>query len=279
VLGQLDQLGTILERNVVDLVVFAVSRDRLEVVEEALRTCEEQGVAAKICLDLFPRRVARIAVEDVAGLPLLSFSSTPSDAIALVAKRAFDLVASAAALVLLAPVLLAIAAAVKLDSPGPVLFRQRRVGLAGRTFTLYKFRSMRQDAEAQRRALEARNEMDGPVFKIRDDPRVTRVGRFLRRTSLDELPQFWNVLRGEMSVVGPRPPIPAEVRRYARWQRRRLSVKPGLTCTWQVSGRNEVDFDRWMALDLDYIDTWSLWGDVRIVLKTIPAVLLGRGAR
>jgi exopolysaccharide biosynthesis polyprenyl glycosylphosphotransferase len=215
----------------------------------------------------------------VAGLPLLSFSSTPSDAIALVAKRAFDLVASAAALVLLAPVLLAIAAAVKLDSPGPVLFRQRRVGLAGRTFTLYKFRSMRQDAEAQRRALEARNEMDGPVFKIRDDPRVTRVGRFLRRTSLDELPQFWNVLRGEMSVVGPRPPIPAEVRRYARWQRRRLSVKPGLTCTWQVSGRNEVDFDRWMALDLDYIDTWSLWGDVRIVLKTIPAVLLGRGAR
>jgi exopolysaccharide biosynthesis polyprenyl glycosylphosphotransferase len=199
--------------------------------------------------------------------------------LALVAKRAFDLVASAAALVVLSPLFLAIAAAVKLDSPGPVLFRQRRVGLAGRIFTVYKFRSMHHGAEALRPALEARNEMVGPVFKIRDDPRVTRVGRWLRRTSFDELPQFFNVLRGEMSVVGPRPPIPSEVRAYARWQRRRLSVKPGITCTWQVSGRNEVDFDRWMALDLDYIDHWSLWGDLRIVLKTIPAVLLGRGAR
>jgi lipopolysaccharide/colanic/teichoic acid biosynthesis glycosyltransferase len=160
-----------------------------------------------------------------------------------------------------------------------VLFRQRRVGLAGREFTLFKFRSMRQGAEAQQGLLGARNEMDGPVFKLRDDPRVTRVGRFIRRTSLDELPQLWNVVRGEMSLVGPRPPLPSEVRRYERWQRRRLSVKPGITCTWQVSGRNEIDFQQWMELDLAYIDRWSLWEDVRIVLRTIPAVLSGRGAR
>jgi lipopolysaccharide/colanic/teichoic acid biosynthesis glycosyltransferase len=160
-----------------------------------------------------------------------------------------------------------------------VLFRQRRVGLNGREFGLYKFRSMCHDAESKLAELRHRNEMDGPVFKMREDPRVTRIGRFLRKTSLDEFPQFWNVLRGEMSVVGPRPPIPTEVRLYKRWQRRRLSVKPGITCTWQVSGRNEVDFARWMELDLHYIDNWSLWHDLKIVLQTIPAVILGRGAR
>ncbi len=160
-----------------------------------------------------------------------------------------------------------------------MLFRQRRVGLAGREFTLYKFRSMHAGAEALLPALRTRNEAGGPVFKMRDDPRVTRVGALLRRASLDELPQFWNVLRGEMSVVGPRPPIPSEVRAYARWQRRRLSVKPGITCTWQVSGRSDVDFARWMELDLAYIDGWTLWGDIEICLKTIPAVLSARGAR
>jgi lipopolysaccharide/colanic/teichoic acid biosynthesis glycosyltransferase len=160
-----------------------------------------------------------------------------------------------------------------------VFFRQRRIGLNGREFSMLKFRSMHVDAEARLEALKAQNEMSGPVFKMTNDPRVTRVGRFLRKTSLDEFPQFWNVLRGHMSVVGPRPPIPEEVRRYQRWQRRRLSVKPGLTCLWQVQGRNELDFAEWMALDLHYIDTWSLWGDLKIVLQTIPAVLLGRGAR
>jgi exopolysaccharide biosynthesis polyprenyl glycosylphosphotransferase len=278
VLGRARELAEVLETHVLDLVVFAVPRERLSAVEPAVQACAEQGVAVKIGIDLFPGRTAP-SLEDVDGIPVLSYASAPGEVLPLVAKRAFDLVLSGAALGALAPALLVIALLVKLDSPGPVLFRQRRVGLHGRAFTLHKFRSMRVGAEAERHLLLARNEMDGPVFKVADDPRVTRVGRLLRRTSLDELPQLWNVLRGEMSLVGPRPPLPDEVRRYERWQRRRLSVKPGLTCTWQVSGRNEVGFRRWMELDLAYIDGWSLWEDVRIVLRTIPAVLLGRGAR
>ncbi|ACG72635.1 exopolysaccharide biosynthesis polyprenyl glycosylphosphotransferase [Anaeromyxobacter sp. K] len=279
VLGRLDELAAVLERHVVDLVVFAVPRDRLPEMEAAVAACQEQGVVAKIGLEPFPARHGRLTVEDLDGIPVLSYASAPQDALPLLAKRAFDVLASALALIVLSPVLAAAALAVRLGSPGPVLFRQRRVGLSGRTFTLYKFRSMRTGAEAEQARLADRNEMDGPVFKLRDDPRVTRVGKVLRRTSLDELPQLWNVLRGEMSLVGPRPPLPEEVRRYERWQRRRLSVKPGLTCTWQVSGRSEVGFGRWMQLDLDYIDRWSLWQDMRIVLRTIPAVLLGRGAR
>ena len=179
----------------------------------------------------------------------------------------------------LSPLLLAIALAIKLDSPGPVLFRQLRCGLHGRPFTFLKFRSMRVDAEALKKQLAPFNEMDGPAFKMTNDPRVTPVGRFLRRTSLDELPQLWNILRGDMSFVGPRPAVLEEVRQYEPWQRRRLSMQPGLTCLWQVSGRNELTFDEWMRLDLEYIDNWSLWLDLKIALKTIPAVLLGRGAR
>jgi exopolysaccharide biosynthesis polyprenyl glycosylphosphotransferase len=279
VLGRVSEMPALLEGHVLDLVVFAVPRGRLAEMEAAVAACEEQGTTVKIGLDLFPARRARMSVEDLDGIPLLSYASAPQEVPPLMAKRALDLVGSAAGLLLLSPVLLLVALAVTLDSPGPVLFRQRRLGLAGRQFTLYKFRSMRVGAEAEQAVLAARNEMDGPAFKIRQDPRVTRVGRFLRRASLDELPQLWNVLRGEMSLVGPRPPLPEEARRYERWQRRRLSVKPGITCTWQVSGRNEVGFRRWIELDLAYIDGWSLWQDVRIMLRTIPAVLLGRGAR
>jgi exopolysaccharide biosynthesis polyprenyl glycosylphosphotransferase len=209
---------------------------------------------------------------------MLSLTRTPSDELALAAKRLFDITVSFLVLFLLSPVFLAVAAAIKLDSPGPVFFRQRRVGLQGRTFDIFKLRSMYLDAEARLESLRTHNEMSGPVFKMKNDPRITRVGRFLRRTSLDEFPQFWNVLRGEMSVVGPRPPLPSEVRQYKRWQRRRLSVKPGITCIWQISGRNNIDFDRWMELDLEYIDQWSLWTDFQICLKTIPAVLGTRGA-
>jgi lipopolysaccharide/colanic/teichoic acid biosynthesis glycosyltransferase len=176
------------------------------------------------------------------------------------------------------PVFLLTAIAVKATSRGPVFFRQTRVGLNGRTFTLFKFRSMYQDAEARRPALEDRNEMTGPVFKIKHDPRITAVGKWIRRFSIDEIPQFWNVLRGDMSLVGPRPPIPEEVKKYERWQRRRLSMKPGITCLWQVSGRNGLDFESWMRLDLAYIDTWSLRLDVQILLRTVPVVLTARGA-
>jgi exopolysaccharide biosynthesis polyprenyl glycosylphosphotransferase len=185
---------------------------------------------------------------------------------------------SAFALLVLSPALLAVALAIKLDSPGPVIFRQRRIGVNGREFQMLKFRSMHRDAEARLASLRALNEASGPVFKIRKDPRITRVGRLIRRTSIDELPQFWNVLRGEMSIVGPRPPLPWEADQYQRRHVRRLSVKPGITCTWQVSGRSAIGFDRWMELDLAYIDSWSLWQDVKILARTIPAVLTGRGA-
>jgi exopolysaccharide biosynthesis polyprenyl glycosylphosphotransferase len=185
---------------------------------------------------------------------------------------------SLVSLFLAAPVMAIVAALIKLESRGPVFFRQVRSGLNGRRFVLLKFRSMAHDAERQKVALEEKNEMSGPVFKMRNDPRVTWVGALLRRTSLDELPQLWNVLRGDMSLVGPRPPLPSEVQQYQRWQRRRLSMKPGLTCLWQVNGRNQVDFDQWMKLDMEYIDNWSLGLDFKILARTIPAVLFSRGA-
>jgi len=210
---------------------------------------------------------------------MLTFMSAPRDELLLFIRRCFDFSAALALIALLSPLLLTIAALVKITSRGPVLFRQVRAGLHGRPFVFLKFRSMRVDAEALKSALAPFNEMDGPAFKLTNDPRVTPLGRWLRKTSLDELPQLLNILRGEMSFVGPRPAVLDEVRRYEPWQRRRLSMPPGLTCLWQVSGRNELTFDEWMRLDLEYIDNWSLWLDLRIVFKTIPAVVLGRGAR
>ena len=193
-------------------------------------------------------------------------------------KRFFDIAASGAALTLLSPLLVAAAILVKLTSRGPVLFRQERVGMNGRTFHMLKFRSMVVNAEALKGLLLASNEQSGPVFKMKRDPRVTAVGRFMRKHSIDELPQLVNVLRGDMSVVGPRPPVPGEVAKYEAWQRRRLSVRPGLTCVWQVSGRNEISFEDWMLLDMRYIDHWSLASDFGLILRTVPVVLTGRGA-
>jgi exopolysaccharide biosynthesis polyprenyl glycosylphosphotransferase len=279
VLGCLDEMGALLERHVLDQVIFALPSCRLAVAEEAARACQEQGVPVMICLDLLHGGLGQMALTRLEGVPALTFTTVPTDALALAAKRAFDVLVSATVLLLLAPLLGCVALAIKLESPGPVLFRQRRVGRNGREFSLLKFRSMHRDAEAQLAALRARNEASGPVFKMTNDPRVTRVGQLIRKASLDEFPQFWNVLRGEMSVVGPRPPLPSEVAQYKRWQRRRLSVKPGITCTWQISGRNDIDFDQWMELDLEYIDHWSLGRDLAIVLKTIPAVLSARGVR
>jgi len=211
-------------------------------------------------------------------MPLLSFATTPTSQLQLMAKRVLDIALASLLLLLGLPVVTMIALAIKVTSGGSVLFRQTRCGLNGRFFTLYKFRTMVEDAEERRRELLHLNEMQGPVFKLKSDPRVTLLGRFLRRFSLDEFPQFWNVLRGDMSLVGPRPPIPEEVAQYKRWQRRRLAMKPGLTCLWQISGRNNIDFDRWMQLDLEYIDSWSPMLDLKILLKTIPVVLTGKGA-
>ena len=269
----------ILEEQVLDEIVFAVARDQFDRIEPAVALCLEQGVEVRISLDMLRFGPSSMRLTPVNDLPMVVFSRAPSDTLALAAKRLFDVVVSGLTLLVMAPVFLGVAIAIKLDSPGPVFFRQCRVGRNGRTFDIFKFRSMHRDAEARLEALRAQNEMSGPVFKMRQDPRVTKVGRFLRRTSLDEFPQFWNVLIGDMSVVGPRPPIPDEVRQYKRWQRRRLSVQPGITCIWQISGRNNIDFERWMELDLEYIDTWSLKNDLLIFLRTIPAVLGARGAR
>jgi exopolysaccharide biosynthesis polyprenyl glycosylphosphotransferase len=211
-------------------------------------------------------------------LRLIFFTWAAAQAGRSAIKRAFDLVVGGVALLFALPIMAVTAAAIRLDSRGPALFVQTRVGRWGEPFPLYKFRSMYVDAEARRAELEARNEASGPVFKIRDDPRVTRVGRLIRKLSIDELPQLFNVMLGSMSLVGPRPPLPCEVAQYTPEHRRRLDVKPGITCIWQVSGRSNIDFERWVMLDVQYIEEESLWLDIRLLLRTIPAVLFGRGA-
>jgi exopolysaccharide biosynthesis polyprenyl glycosylphosphotransferase len=278
VLGQLEDLPGIVEHNVVDDVIFAVNRRDLDRMEDLFLSLQEQGIRTRFALNLFPHTEATVRLEELDGVPLLTFSTTPISLPQLLVKRVLDVAVSALLLLLALPVVVMIALVIKLTSGGAVLFRQTRCGLNGRRFTVYKFRTMVEDAEELRGDLLHLNEMAGPVFKLRSDPRVTAFGRFLRKFSLDELPQLWNVLRGDMSLVGPRPPIPEEVAQYQRWQRRRLAMKPGLTCLWQISGRNDLDFDRWIQLDLEYIDHWSPSLDLKILLKTIPVVLSGKGA-
>jgi exopolysaccharide biosynthesis polyprenyl glycosylphosphotransferase len=274
----LDSVGTILQQHVVDEVVFAVSLQELARLEPVMQHCADLGIRTRLQLEFLPPAYSRIYLENFRDVQLLSLSSAPDSELRLFFKRAFDVVLSSASLILLSPLLLAIAAMIKVTSPGPVFFQQTRCGLGGRRFMLYKFRSMINNAEQMRAELHQLNELDGPVFKISDDPRITTVGRWLRRFSLDELPQLWNIFRGDMSFVGPRPAVPEEVEQYEDWQRRRLRMRPGLTCIWVIEGRNHVDFNRWMQLDLKYIDTWSLWLDAKIFLLTIPIVLSGRGA-
>lgn len=241
------------------------------------RTCEEVGRPFSVDANFLGLYRSRPHLSTFHNRGLLSFSTTPNDG-ALAVKRVIDIVFSFFLLLICAPVMGLIALGIRLFDKGPVVFSQTRVGQNGRCFTFYKFRSMIQDAEQQGESLAHLNEMSGPVFKIKEDPRITPIGRLLRRTSMDELPQLWNVLRGEMSLVGPRPPLPTEVARYERWQLRRLSMKPGLTCIWQVSGRSEVDFESWMRQDLEYIDNWSLSLDFKLLVQTVPAVLSGSGA-
>jgi exopolysaccharide biosynthesis polyprenyl glycosylphosphotransferase len=278
-LGKITDLEAVLMREVVDELIFVIEKGRLGEYEQALVVAERHGVRAHVSLDIFPHVFARPVLEELDGVPLLTFTTTPTNPLQLVAKRAADLAISFVLSALTSPIQLAAAIAIKLSSPGPVFFRQVRCGLNGRHFTLVKFRTMQAGAQQRLSEISHLNEMSGPVFKSSNDPRLTRVGWILRRFSIDELPQLWNVIVGNMSLVGPRPPLPEEVARYESWQRRRLSMKPGLTCLWQISGRSEVDFDRWMELDLKYIDTWSPMLDLKILLKTVPAVLSGRGAR
>jgi exopolysaccharide biosynthesis polyprenyl glycosylphosphotransferase len=278
VLGVADNLPQILENEVVDEVIFAISQEELKKMEDLFLLCEERGITARLAINFFPHVIAKTHLEELEGLPLLTFTTAPKNELLLLLRRMIDFVGSLLLISILSPLFLMITLLIRLDSPGPAIYRQVRCGLNGRKFTFYKFRSMVQGAEKQQSDLIAYNMMDGPVFKMKNDPRVTRVGRFLRKTSLDELPQLFNVLRGDMSFVGPRPPIPEEVEKYESWQRRRLSMRPGITGLWQVSGRNQIDFQRWMKLDLEYIDHWSLWLDFKILIKTILVVLWGKGA-
>lgn len=277
VIGGFDDLPRLLDDNVVDEVVFLMPRRWLARLEEYIKACEKVGVKATVAVDFFDTAIARPVLQDMNGWPLLTFDSTPNDYFALMVKRMLDIAGALAGIVLLSPLFLSVAAAIRISSPGPVFFRQVRCGLNGRTFEILKFRTMVVDAEQKLTELRDRNEVGGPVFKIRNDPRITGIGRLLRRSSLDELPQLFNVLRGDMSLIGPRPPLPSEVEKYERWQRRRLSMRPGIACIHEVTARNNTDFALWMKMDLEYIDNWSLGLDVNILVRTVAAVIKGTG--
>jgi exopolysaccharide biosynthesis polyprenyl glycosylphosphotransferase len=278
-IGTLEHLEAILMRQVVDEVVVALPvKSCYQQIQRAIAVCERAGVEARYGADLFESTVAFPEYDGRGDRAFVALKVAP-DGYRIAAKRAFDAAAAAVGLVALTPLLVAVAAAIKLTSRGPVFYAQERCGLNKRAFRMYKFRSMYVGADAQQAELEARNEATGPVFKIKDDPRITPLGWLLRKSSIDELPQLWNVLRGDMSIVGPRPLPLRDVRRIDRpSDMRRFSMRPGITCLWQVQGRSNLSFERWVELDLEYIDTWSLGLDCRILLKTVPAVLSANGA-
>jgi len=277
-LGPIRNLPALVEEQDVDEVIITLPWMYHRKIMGVVRACERKNVNVHIVPDLFQMSLSHVDVDDLGGIPLVGVREVGFGQKVRTIKRASDIVGAALGLTLGAPLLGLIAAAIRLDSPGPIIFRQTRVGANGEHFEMYKFRSMVEDAEEELDKLRDRNEVDGPIFKMKDDPRVTRVGRILRRTSLDELPQLWNVLRGDMSLVGPRPPLPSEVTEYMEWHKKRLEVRPGVTGLWQVSGRSLVSFDEQCLLDIYYIENWSLWLDFKILLRTIPQVLFGNGA-
>jgi exopolysaccharide biosynthesis polyprenyl glycosylphosphotransferase len=274
-------LGPLLHEHSINLVVVSLAGVGRHLLAPLVAACEREGVEVLLRPGLLTASPYRLVAEEFGGEPVFYYRAQAAEPWHLLVKQVLDYLLAAVLLAVLSPLWALLALAVKLTSAGPILYRQPRAGLNGRPFTMLKFRSMRNDAELHQAELAAHNEMRGPVFKVSADPRVTPLGRFLRRFSLDELPQLWNVLRGEMSLVGPRPLPIEEVKRFVDdAHRRRLSVKPGLTCLWQISGRNDIaDFDDWVRLDLAYIDQWSLWLDFKIMLATIPVALLGRGGR
>jgi exopolysaccharide biosynthesis polyprenyl glycosylphosphotransferase len=279
VLGTYADLPAIASSMPVDEVYLLPSSGSMESHLDLVRRCETMGITVHLRLSAFEKTLSRLELVEAAGGEYLRFTMTPRRGAALLAKRIVDVGIALLLLGALSPFLLLVALLVRLGSRGPAIFRQDRAGMNGRVFTLYKFRTMREDADLERAGLESRNEMDGPVFKMRDDPRVTGLGRLLRRTSVDELPQLWNVVKGDMSLVGPRPLPVYEVEKFEPWQRRRMTMRPGITGLWQVQGRNRVTrFADWMKMDLEYVDRWSLGLDAKILLRTIPAVLGGRGA-
>ena len=270
-------LRQILRQQVIDEIVFAVDSNRLAELEEAFLLCDEEGVRTRVAVDFFPHVNSKVHLDQLGPTPLLTFSAAPHDEIRLLVKRATDIALAAAGIIVLLPFMILIAVLVRLTSHGPAIFRQERCGLNGRKFTFYKFRSMCDNAEDLKPGLQHLNQRS-TAFKISNDPRLTPVGRYLRKFSIDEWPQLWNILRGDMSLVGPRPAVPDEVDQYKQWQRRRLRMRPGLTCLWALAGRDQLDFESWMRMDMQYIDNWSLGLDWKILLLTIPRVLTGNGA-
>jgi exopolysaccharide biosynthesis polyprenyl glycosylphosphotransferase len=269
-----------MHRHSVGRVVLAFGEQKTDNLQPAIAACETEGVEAWVAADFVRAAIARPTYDALGATPMLVFRVTPDLSWALLVKTAMDRIGAFLGILLLLPFFLVIAAIIKLTSPGPVIFKQRRAGRHGRPFTMYKFRSMRTGAEMEQEELRAFNQMSGPVFKVENDPRITPFGRWLRKTSLDEFPQLFNVLFGQMSLVGPRPLPLYEVDNFELTaHRRRLSMKPGLTCLWQISGRNFVkDFNDWVKLDVQYIDNWSLGLDLSILLRTVPVVLFGKGA-
>ncbi|MGD2206969.1 MAG: sugar transferase, partial [Anaerolineae bacterium] len=277
-LGDTANIPTLVKELAIDEVIITLPWMYHRKIVSIVAQCERQQARVRIVPDMFQMTLSYLDVEDLGGTPMIGVHEISISSSERVFKRAMDIAIALVCIVLFFPIFLLIALAIKLNSPGPVFFRQLRVGKDEKLFACYKFRSMREGAEEEKQELLDRNEVDGPVFKIRDDPRITPVGRFLRRTSLDELPQLLNVLMGHMSLVGPRPAIPAEVQRYQSWHKRRLEVAPGITGLWQVSGRSELTFDEQVLLDLYYIENWSPMLDVQILLRTLPKVIVGEGA-
>lgn len=277
-LGTVADLPRVLAEHPIDEVIITLPMAFYERIQEVVRCCEAHRIPARMVPDPFQLALSRLDVRDLDGLPLIGVREVRLSPAQIRLKRAMDLALGSLLLLMAAPLMALIALAIRLDSPGPVIFRQVRVGKDGRLFTMYKFRTMRVGAEQEQEQLRALNEASGPLFKIRNDPRVTRVGRILRRLSLDELPQLINVLKGEMSLVGPRPPLPSEVEAYKPWQRQRLSAVPGMTGLWQISGRSDLTFDEMCLLDIYYIENWSPMLDLEIILRTIPRILTGEGA-
>jgi len=271
------QLSEVLRSQAIDEIVFVVESEQIQALQDIFLLCEEHGVRTQVALDFFPQIKSEVRLERLGDTPLLTFDVAPDDAFKMLVKRITDVLLASTGLLLTSPIMLAAALAIRLTSPGPVIFRQQRCGLNGHPFVCFKFRSMVADAD-QRKAEVMHLSRRQTAPKIPNDPRLTPVGRLLRKSSIDELPQLMNVIRGEMSLVGPRPAIPSEVAQYKNWQHRRLRMRPGLTCLWAVNGRDGVDFETWMRMDLQYIENWSLGLDWQIILKTIPAVLLGKGA-
>ncbi len=277
-LGGTDQIPDVIQKHRVDVVIVTLPWLYHRKIMSIIAQCERASTLVRIVPDLFQMSLSNVEVDNLSGIPLIGIKSPSIEGWNLAVKRAFDVLFAVMAVILLSPAMLLVAALVRLESPGPIIFRQTRVGKSGRPFTVFKFRTMHVGAELEQERLANLNEASGPLFKIRHDPRRTRLGAFLRRTSLDELPQLFNVLRGEMSLIGPRPALPSEVDRYQEWHKKRLETWPGITGQWQVSGRSDLSFDEMVLLDIYYIENWSLGLDLRIALKTIPAWLLGKGA-